>query len=279
MADLDAQSLLPLESLLGAEAEAERQAAFAAVELPMLLETWQTTLGWVPSDRQQQQFQQLYQAILTANRHLNLTRITEPNEFWEKHLWDSLRGILPWLGTGRAAPRLPNAGLRLLDIGTGAGFPGIPIAIACPHWHITLLDSTRKKIHFVQTTLTDLGLPQVQTLVDRVETLGQLGPASQRETYDVVTIRAVAAAAVCAEYALPLVKVGGVAILYRGQWSTEEADGLATAVAQLGGRVEATEGFTTPLSDSSRVCLYLRKVEPTPLEFPRPIGIPTQNPL
>jgi 16S rRNA (guanine527-N7)-methyltransferase len=282
MADLDAQSLLPLESLLGAEAAAEQQAAFAAVELPMLLETWQTTLGWVPSDRQQQQFQQLYQAILTANRHLNLTRITEPNEFWEKHLWDSLRGILPWLGTGPmgiAEPIVPHAGLRLLDIGTGAGFPGIPIAIACPHWHMTLLDSTRKKIHFVQTTLTDLGLPQVNTLVERVETLGQFGTGSQRETYDIVTIRAVAAAAVCAEYALPLVKVGGVAILYRGQWSPEEADGLATAAAQLGGCVEATEVFTTPLSDSSRVCLYLRKIEPTPVEFPRPIGIPTQSPL
>jgi 16S rRNA (guanine527-N7)-methyltransferase len=273
----------PLESPLTAQLESEQQAELERAHLPTLLDTWQETLGWVPSDRQQQQFQQLYQAILSANRHLNLTRITEPAEFWEKHLWDSLRGILPWIGTPPIAsgiePTAPNASLRLLDIGTGAGFPGIPIAIARPHWHLTLLDSTRKKIHFVQTTLTDLGLPQVSTLVERVETLGQLGFGSQRETYDIATIRAVAAAAVCAEYALPLVKVGGVAILYRGQWSAEEADGLESAVAQLGGRVEATDGFTTPLSDSSRVCLYVRKVAPTPVAFPRPIGIPTQSPL
>jgi 16S rRNA (guanine527-N7)-methyltransferase len=197
MADLDALSLPPLESPLGAEAESERRAELEKATLPVLLETWQATLGWVPSDRQLQQFQQLYQAILTANRYLNLTRITEPTEFWEKHLWDSLRGILPGLAGAESAAR-PDPSLSLIDIGTGAGFPGIPIAIAQPDWQITLLDSTRKKINFVQTTLEELGLPNVSTLVERVETLGQFGMGSRRETYDMATIRAVAAAGVCA---------------------------------------------------------------------------------
>jgi 16S rRNA (guanine527-N7)-methyltransferase len=211
--------------------------------LPAMAEQWQATLGWQPTAAQQDLFQRLYQTIVETNRSLNLTRITEPTEFWEKHLWDSLRGIQAWL------PEDPES-LNVVDIGTGAGFPGLPIAMIKPHWKCTLVDSTRKKVKFVQETAEALGLTGVTGLSDRAEQLGH--SKYYREAYDLATIRAVAGVSVCAEY---------------------------VAVAQLGGRLDRVEIFETPLSQSMRACVYLKKLEPTSHEFPRAIGIPTQMPL
>jgi 16S rRNA (guanine527-N7)-methyltransferase len=239
--------------------------------LPEFLELWQETLHWQPDMRQQAQFQNLYEQILSGNRQFNLTRITEPQEFWEKHLWDSLRGIQSLLTAAHPSP------LTVLDIGTGAGFPGLPIAIAQPTWTVTLLDSTRKKISFLNQLRDDLSLENVQTLCDRVEALGQ--NPRYRATYDLALIRAVSAASVCAEYALPLVKIGGLAILYRGHWQAAETTALEPILEQLGGTLETVETFTTPLTAGERTCLYIRKTAPTPTQFPREIGIPVQKPL
>lgn len=239
--------------------------------LPENQDLWKSTIGWQPSPEQQQQFQGLYREIVAGNQRLNLTRITEPIEFWEKHLWDSLVGIQPYLIGSDATPQ------RVIDIGTGGGFPGVPIAIAKPTWKVTLLDSTRKKITFLQQMTTDLGLKNIRCLVDRVEQLGQ--DPTHRERYDIATIRAVAAANVCAEYALPLVKVGGAVILYRGQWTPEEETELRGAIAKLGGKLKAIETFTTPLSHSTRTCIYIMKGSPTPDLYPRAIGVPNQHPL
>ena len=162
-------------------------------------------------------------------------------------------------------------------MGTGGGFPGLPIAIACPGWHLTLLDATRKKIAFLETVIAELDLPQVTTLVGRAEQVGQ--QLQHRESYDLALIRAVAAASVCAEYTLPLLKLGGVAVLYRGQWLADEALALQNAVQKLGGTIDRIEPFVTPYSQSVRHCIYLKKTKPTRSEFPRAIGIPTQKPL
>ncbi|MBD1849588.1 16S rRNA (guanine(527)-N(7))-methyltransferase RsmG [Leptolyngbya sp. FACHB-711] len=250
--------------------------------LPELAEVWQKTIGWQPTPEQQQQFQQLYRAILTGNRQLNLTRITEPQEFWEKHLWDSLRGIQPWIcSTDSDANALramrSSSPVTVIDIGTGAGFPGVPAAIVCPHWQMTLLDSTRKKIAFIDTLLAHLELPNAKTLVARVEAIGQ--QSNYRDRYDLALIRAVSAASVCAEYALPLLKQGGTAILYRGQWTDEEQTGLDRALAPLGGKQVFIDAFTTPFTGSVRHCIHIQKEKPTPIEFPRAIGVPTQKPL
>ncbi|WNZ48770.1 16S rRNA (guanine(527)-N(7))-methyltransferase RsmG [Leptolyngbya boryana CZ1] len=236
--------------------------------LPEFADLWQSTLNWCPSEQERSQFQAFYELILQGNQQQNLTRITEPSDFWEKHLWDSLRGVFP---------KVTQSRLSAIDIGTGAGFPGIPMAIARPGWNVTLLDSTRKKINFLQDATRSLGLTNVRLLSDRVEQIGQ--SAGHREAYQLATIRAVAAAPVCAEYALPLLKVGGLAVLYRGQWTEEEAIALDQAVQQLGGAVEECDRFETPLTQGVRHCLYIRKTEPTPREFPRAIGIPTQTPL
>ncbi|MBW4690635.1 MAG: 16S rRNA (guanine(527)-N(7))-methyltransferase RsmG [Lyngbya sp. HA4199-MV5] len=278
---------------------------------PLLLRMealWQSTLHWQPDERQQTQLQQLYAFTLAGNRQFNLTRITEPEEFWEKHLWDSLRGVRRFLEAGgrlrreRSVERgqkaegaeeageadktqnssyssllSPLSSLKIIDIGTGAGFPGLPVAIAQPNWSITLLDATRKKITFIDQVLIQLGLANATTLVERVEQVGQ--QKHQRETYDLALIRAVAAAPVCAEYALPLLKIGGSAVLYRGQWTDAETAALESAIAALGGKIDAIEAFTTPLTQGDRHCIYVKKIAPTPNEFPRAIGIPAQKPL
>ncbi len=260
--------------------------------LPRAESVWQETLGWQPTEQQQQQFQQVYERVLEGNQQLNLTRITGPEEFWEKHLWDSLRGVQRLLKEAEGAIATPSqpeletassdapanpAPIRIIDIGTGAGFPGIPAAIALPQASLTLLDSTRKKLTFIDALIAALELTNARTWVGRVEDLGQ--QRRHREHYDVALIRAVAPAPVCAEYALPLLKLGGTAVLYRGQWTEEEAIGLQAALDQLGGTVEVIESFTTPLSHSVRHCLYLKKTAFTPPDFPRAVGVPSHKPL
>jgi 16S rRNA (guanine527-N7)-methyltransferase len=241
--------------------------------LPEMAGIWQQTLNWQPTNQQQEQFQQLYELILEGNRQLNLTRITETEEFWEKHLWDSLRGVAP---QQQFIPFL-NQGASVIDIGTGAGFPGIPISMIFPTCQVTLLDSTRKKINFIDTILSNLSLTNAKTLVGRVEEIGQEN--KHRQSYDLAVIRAVGSVSACVEYSLPLVKKGGLAVIYRGSWTKEENQSLENAVTHLGGEVELIEKFTTPLTNSIRHCLYLRKVGNTPVSFPRPVGIPTQKPL
>lgn len=277
-----------------------------AALLPTDLEIWQQTLGWQPNSTQLESFQTLYAVTLAGNSLLNLTRIIEPAEFWEKHLWDSLRGICSFLPGARSqaeeqteavgeittaadfsilATDSPDASpaastserFTVIDIGTGAGFPGVPVAIVCPDWHVTLLDSTHKKIQFLDQLVGLLGLGNGQTLVDRVEIIGQ--HPTYRAAYDLALIRAVAPASVCAEYALPLLKIGGLAILYRGQWSAAETELLKPIAHQLGGAIERVEAFQTPLTWSDRHCLYLRKVASTPAEFPRAVGLAVQKPL
>lgn len=236
--------------------------------LPNPTEFWQAC-QWQPSLDQQEQFQTLYTAVLSGNQRLNLTRITEPDDFWEKHLWDSLRGVSLYLD------QFPQA--TLVDIGTGAGFPGLPLAIARPDWQCTLLDSTRKKIEFIQTLLPSLGLTNVVPMVGRVETLGQL--PNHRERYDLALLRAVAEAAVCVEYALPLVKLGGRVVLYRGQWTAQEQQDLQAVIPHLGGAIAQVESFVTPMTQGIRHLIHLEKVSPTPSIYPRAIGIPKQHPL
>ena len=240
-------------------------------QLPTFNDIWQDTLQWQPTQEQLERWENLYQEILLVNRQINLTRITQPNDFWEKHLWDSLAGII-----GLDFLHYKDS-LKVIDIGTGAGFPGLPISIIFPHWQLRLLDSTRKKIKVINLFLEALKLSNSQTVIGRAEDIGHL--AEHREQYDLGLIRAVGEASVCAEYVLPFLKVGGIGILYRGNWKKEEEMNLETALKQLGGKIMLVKPFTTPLTQSIRHFIYVQKMTKTSDIFPRPVGIPKQHPL
>ena len=237
--------------------------------LPNMDKMWQETIDWCPTAQQQSQLQSLYSEVVSANQQLNLTRITAPEEFWEKHLWDSLRGVGELINHPLE--------LKVIDLGTGAGFPGLPLAIARTDWQMTLVDSTAKKVGFIEYIAPELGLTNTHPLVSRIEALGQ--ERQHRHQYDLALIRAVSSANVCAEYTLPLVKVGGIAILYRGNWTEEEAASLELVVAKLGGEIGKIDRFTTPISDSIRHCIWLHKITDTHPYYPRAVGIPTLKPL
>jgi 16S rRNA (guanine527-N7)-methyltransferase len=250
------------------------------VQLPKHLALWQESFGWQPTAAQQALFQQLYEQILTGNQQLNLTRITEPDDFWEKHLWDSISGIAPWLADltneSSESPSADADPIRVIDIGTGGGIPGIPAAIALGPVSLTLVDSTRKKIQFLQTLCQQMGIPAT-CLAARAEAIGQ--QSAHRARYDLALVRAVGSAATCAEYALPLLKIGGQAVLYRGQWSIEDTEALMPVVDLLGGEITDLQSWQTPLTQSDRHCLFIHKDRSTPSDFPRATGIPAKHPL
>lgn len=246
-----------------------------------MMDVWEQTLNWQPSPQQQQQFQRLYELIVEGNRQLNLTRITNPEDFWEKHLWDSLRGIKFLISAQKEREEreegVEGEEIKIIDLGTGAGFPGIPAAIIVNNCTINLVDSTKKKINFIDSILPKLNLNNVKATTCRAEEIGR--DSKHRENYDIALIRAVASASACAEYALPLLKPGGLAVIYRGSWTEEENIGMENAVKQLGGKIESIEQFNTPLSQGDRHCLYLRKIGNTPAKFPRAVGVPSRHPL
>jgi 16S rRNA (guanine527-N7)-methyltransferase len=246
----------------------------SSLMLPNLPEVWQNTLSWSPTEPQQEQFQALLTQLSALNEGVNLTRITSPEAFWEKHLWDSLWGVQPWLNE---PPNEVLNGLRVIDIGTGGGFPGIPVAIAFPSWQLTLLDSTRKKITCLDTLCQTVPITNAHPVCDRAEVLAHC--KGDRAAYDIALIRAVGSVSCCAEYALPFLKVGGTAVVYRGQWSLEEEQALQRALLQLGGELSDLRTTTTPLTQGQRHCLYLHKTQPTASTFPRKTGLPAQHPL
>lgn len=236
--------------------------------LPNFSELWQSTLNWCPTEPQQVQFQDLLTQLCALNTHVNLTRITSPEAFWEKHLWDSLWGIQPWLN---AEP----TELRCIDIGTGGGFPGIPVAIALPRSHVTLLDSTRKKITCLESLCQTLPLLNAAPVCDRAEALARR--KGDHASYDMAFIRAVGSVSSCAEYTLPFLKVGGTAVIYRGQWSIEEEQMLEQVLPKLGAKLSDIRSTTTPLTQAQRHCLYLQKVESITVNVPKKVGL-SQSP-
>ncbi|MBC8120286.1 MAG: 16S rRNA (guanine(527)-N(7))-methyltransferase RsmG [Gemmatimonadaceae bacterium] len=235
-------------------------------ETDTFAEIW-PDLDWQPDSLQIHQFERLYELVIAGNERLNLTRITERTEFWEKHLWDSLRGVIT----------MPAADLSVIDIGTGAGFPGLPVAICRPEWYVVLLDSVRKKSGFVSSVVQTLGLTNTRALTARAEDLAHR--REHRESYDLALLRAVAPANVCAEYGLPFVKVGGSAVLYRGNWEVLEEVELARACSALGAEIAEVDAFELPLTGAVRHCVQLRKLKPGLGVFPRSSGLPVQHPL
>lgn len=204
--------------------------------------------------------------LLEWNTKINLTAIEEDRDIIIKHFVDSF-SILPYLR---------NKGERLVDVGTGAGFPGIPVKIAYDTTKVLLLDSLDKRVNFLKAVINDLGLGGIDTVHARAEEAGT-DPA-YRESFDVSVARAVANLPVLLEYCLPFVKVGGTFIAMKGS-SIEEADTSKKALDILGGVIEEVRELTLPFSDIKRNIIIVRKLRHTPTKYPRKPGKPAKEPL
>jgi 16S rRNA (guanine527-N7)-methyltransferase len=211
----------------------------------------------------------LYEKELLAwNEKFNLTAIRNAEGVRVKHFLDSLTCMMEMKS-------LPPA--RLIDIGTGAGFPGIPLKIMYPNMVLTLVESVGKKAGFCSHIVDLLGLPQVEVLSIRAEEAGQL--KSHREKYDWAVARAVAAMPILLEYLLPLVKVGGTVIAQKGESAHAEAQSAETAGRILGGRLKHITPLTLPGVVEERFLVVYSKVAATPPQYPRRVGIPAKSPL
>lgn len=206
--------------------------------------------------------------LLAWNEKFNLTAIRDVEGIRTKHFLDSLSCALAW---GDIPP------LSLVDVGTGAGFPGIVLKILYPEMRLTLVESVGKKAKFCQHVIETLGLKDAQVLTLRAEDIGQM--SAHREQYDWAVARAVAALPILAEYLLPLVKVGGKMLAQKGEGGPREADSARKAVKTLGGQLRPMVKVMLPGVDDERYLIVAEKVAPTPIMYPRRAGVPTQKPL
>lgn len=236
------------------------------------------TEGIELSARQQEQFYRYYEMLVEKNKVMNLTAITEESEVVTKHFVDSLAlvraaragGLPGWTMDG-------NPALRLIDVGTGAGFPGIPLKIAFPQLRLTLLDSLNKRVNFLREVCEELGLTEVLALHGRAEDAGRM--EEHREQYDVCVSRAVANLASLSEYCLPFVKVGGCFVSYKSGEIDEELERAKRAVGLLGGKIEDVIRFSLPGSEAGRSLVLIRKVKAIGRKYPRKTGLPAKEPL
>ncbi len=234
-----------------------------------LARVWEP-LGWQPDATQVARFERLRQELCLWNARLNLTRLVEGDDYWIAQVFDSL---WPWLPLLQAA-----AAPRLIDVGTGGGFPGLALAIALPEAQLTLVDSVARKLEAVEAMAREVGLAdRVSLRRERVERTGHAPECRGR--FDGAMARAVASAPVVAEYLVPLLKPGGQAVLYRGQWSDADQADLARALVPLRARLEGVERRELPAGRGVRHAVRLAPLAPCPKAYPRAVGLPAKAPL
>lgn len=225
-------------------------------------------LGIKLNEKQLDQFFTYYEMLVEKNKVMNLTGITEKDEVIDKHFIDSL---------GLAAAFDLKKELSILDLGTGAGFPGIPLKIAFPQLKITLLDSLNKRIKFLDEVIELLGLQDITTIHGRAEDFAK--PGKLREQFDVCVSRAVANLSSLSEYCIPYVKENGYFISYKSGSVEEEVKKAAKAIQLLGGEQKEIKEFTIPGTDIERTFVIIQKRKATPKRFPRKAGLPSKDPL
>ena len=215
---------------------------------------------------QTEQFFKYMNLLLEWNEKMNLTAITEPKEVILKHFVDSL-----------TISKYIHENSNVIDVGTGAGFPGVPLKIAKPLANITLLDSLNKRLNFLNEVINQLKLQKIQTEHYRVEEAGQ--NKKFREKFDIATSRAVANLRVLSEYMLPLVKVGGKCIAMKGSEIEQELEESEKAISILGGKIERVEKLVLPGTDMNRNIVIIEKIKTTPQKYPRKPGTPSKEPI
>lgn len=226
-------------------------------------------LGLKLSEEQLQQFLTYYELLTEKNKVMNLTTITDFSEVVNKHFLDSLMFI-------KAVDDI-NQIERVMDIGTGAGFPGIPIKIAFPHLKVTLLDSVHKKVCFLQEVIQNIGLHNIEAIHGRAEDLGH--DANYRESFDLVVSRAVSALPALTEYCLPFVKVGGCFLSYKAENVMEELTAAKKSIQVLGGVLQCSICLPIPGTEIVRTIVGIKKEKPCGKKYPRKAGVPTKTPI
>ena len=220
------------------------------------------------TDDELAKFDKYFRLLIEWNEKINLTAITEPHEVAVKHMIDSL---------SCHDEKIFAENAHIIDVGTGAGFPGIPLKIYRPDLKVTLLDSLQKRIKFLDEVIITLGLKDITCVHARAEEGAR--QKQHREKYDVAVSRAVARLSVLAEYTLPYVKVSGCLVALKGAKFAEEADEAKRAVAMLGGEIEDVRPIHLPTLDDKRAIIIVRKTKPTPKTYPRKAGTPERKPL
>lgn len=234
----------------------------------MILKDGCQELGFHIDDNQVQQLLTYKDILLEWNEKMNLTAITEEEEVMVKHFLDSLSCI--------QSQYLKEEG-TMIDVGTGAGFPGIPLKVYFPKLKLTLLDSLNKRVEFLKEVSQELGLEDVNFVHGRAEECGQ--EETHREQYDYAVARAVASLNVLVEYCLPFVKVGGYFICQKGPQLKEEIQNSQNAITVLGGKVVEQKEITLPFSDITHSLLVIEKIKQTPTKYPRKPGTPSKKPI
>lgn len=224
-------------------------------------------LGISLQQEQMKQFLRYHELLVEWNKVMNLTGITEFEEVVAKHFLDSLSLV-------KAAD--PREAATLLDVGTGAGFPGIPLKIAFPHLRVTLLDSLNKRLKFLNYVIADLGLKEIVTIHGRAENFAR--QKEYRESFDLVVSRAVANLSTLSEYCLPYTDISGKFISYKSGKIQEELDQAEKALHLLGGKIEKDIRFSL-MGTEGRSLLVIKKERPTPGKYPRKAGVPAKEPL
>ena len=204
--------------------------------------------------------------LLEWNEKINLTAITDVDDIILKHFIDSMT-VLKYIEKDKS----------IIDVGTGAGFPGIPIAIMREDVKITLLDSLNKRINFLNEVCSELKINNIETIHGRAEEAGR--NKQYREKYDISVSRAVANMTTLSEYLIPFVKVGGICICMKGSEIDHELEQAKFAIKELGGKIEKVEKFNLPDSDIERNIVIIKKIKPTPNRYPRKAGMPSKMPI
>jgi 16S rRNA (guanine527-N7)-methyltransferase len=220
------------------------------------------------TEQQLGQFIKYYELLIEKNKVMNLTAITEFNEVVNKHFIDSL-SIVKVLDMDKA--------IKLLDMGTGAGFPGIPLKIAFPDLEVVLLDSLNKRVKFLNEVIDSLGLKNIAAIHGRAEDYGK--KVGYRESFDVCVSRAVAKLSTLSEYCIPYIKVKGCFISYKAGNVQSELEESQKAIGILGGKVEQKESFWLPGTDIERTLIKIKKISITPKSYPRSEGKPSKEPI
>lgn len=220
------------------------------------------------SEKQMEQFLQYYELLVEKNKVMNLTAITEFDEVVEKHFLDSV-SLTQQLDLHQP--------LKVLDLGTGAGFPGIPLKIVFPELEITLMDSLNKRVLFLRDVISSLQLENIEAVHGRAEEAAR--NKKYRESFDLCVSRAVANISTLSEYCLPFVKIGGSFISYKSSTIEDELEDGKKGIAILGGKVKDVYKFTLPDSELQRSFVIIEKEKKTPKAYPRKAGTPSKEPL